>query len=134
MLSPDILEFVHCKDVEGDLKNFNVSVGLTHDFMRRVETRDPRPWRCEFGGRDFAPRRIVRDSNFSLVSAEPVDLTAFEIFTEIVDSAWRTGEPGCVFLDTVNDNNPLPGCGRIEACNPCGFYPSHTFYALLTLF
>lgn len=41
---PDILEFVHCKDVEGALRNFNVSVGLTGEFMRRVESNDPRPW------------------------------------------------------------------------------------------
>ena len=47
-------------------------------------------------------------------------MTARQIFDEIVDSAWRMGEPGCVFLDTVNDANPVPGLGRIEACNPCG--------------
>ena len=47
-------------------------------------------------------------------------MTAKEIFDEIVESAWKTGEPGCVFLDTVNEANPVPGLGRIEACNPCG--------------
>jgi ribonucleoside-diphosphate reductase alpha chain len=117
---PDILEFIHCKDREGDLKNFNVSVGLTDRFMEAVSTRDPSSWMCEFGGERMLPREVVRDSNFAFVEAKPVDLTACELFARIVDSAWKTGEPGCVFLDTVNRHNPLPGLGRIEACNPCG--------------
>lgn len=117
---PDILEFVHCKDREGDIKNFNVSVGLTNAFMRAVAADDPAPWLCEFGGTKMLPRRIVRDANYNIVSVTPVELSARALFAEIIDSAWRSGEPGCVFLDRVNETNPLPGLGRIEACNPCG--------------
>lgn len=117
---PDILEFVHCKQREGALRNFNVSVGLTDRFMRAVAADDAAPWVCEFGGARTLPRRITRDDNFSIARIEPVELTARALFDEIVHCAWSTGEPGCVFLDTVNAANPLPGLGRIESCNPCG--------------
>jgi ribonucleoside-diphosphate reductase alpha chain len=133
---PDILEFVHCKDKEGDLRNFNVSVGLTDEFMKQVRDKDPRPWYCEFNGEKILPRRIERDAGMAFKRATPVELTAAQIFAEIVDSAWRTGthtlisdlllilgpsigEPGCVMIDTVNKHNPVPGLGRIEASNPC---------------
>jgi ribonucleoside-diphosphate reductase alpha chain len=117
---PDILEFIHCKDVEGDLKNFNVSVGLTDRFMKAVKENDPKPWITEFKGKKYNVRDIKRDKNFNLLSVTPTKMTARQLFMEIVNSAWKTGEPGCVFLDTVNQVNPLPGLGRIEACNPCG--------------
>jgi len=58
---PDILEFIHCKDVEGEIKNFNVSVGLTNDFMEKVRSNDPSPWMCEYKGEKMKPRRIYRD-------------------------------------------------------------------------
>ncbi len=116
---PDILEFIHSKDVEGDLKNFNISVGLTNDFMEKVRSNDPSPWMCEWRGEKMKPRRIYRDGRIVTDTKEET-LTARELFTEIITSAWKTGEPGCVFLDKVNETNPLPGLGRIEACNPCG--------------
>jgi len=117
---PDILEFIRCKDAEGDLKNFNISVGLTHRFMKAVKENDPKPWITQFKGKKFNIREIERDRNFNLVSINETKMTARELFMRIVESAWKTGEPGCVFLDTVNESNPLPGLGRIEACNPCG--------------
>jgi ribonucleoside-diphosphate reductase alpha chain len=117
---PDILEFIHAKDKEGDLRNFNISVGLTDEFMRQVMENSQEPWFCEFNGVKMRPRRVKRDHNWSFVSAEEVSMTARQIFQEVIESAWKTGEPGCVFLDTVNKANPLPGLGRIEACNPCG--------------
>lgn len=117
---PDILEFLHCKDKEGDLKNFNVSVGLTSEFMKQVKENNPNPWKCHFGDREYFPRLVTRAPNYSVTGIEDVKMTAKEIFDEIVESAWKTGEPGCVFLDTVNEANPVPGLGRIEACNPCG--------------
>jgi len=49
-----------------------------------------------------------------------VDITALEIWMEIVQQSWRNGEPGVIFLGTVNRSNPLPGLGEIKACNPCG--------------
>ena len=117
---PDILEFLHCKDKEGAIANFNVSVGLTDEFMKQVEANDPRPWKCRFKGTEYPLRRIERTANYSVASIQEVKMTARELFDEIVDGAWRMGEPGCVFLDTVNKTNPVPGLGPIEACNPCG--------------
>lgn len=116
---PDILEFVHAKDVEGELRNFNISVGLTNDFMQKVRDNDPQPWLCEWKGEKMKPRRIYRDGH-TVVDIKEETMTAREVFQEIISSAWKTGEPGCVFLDRVNETNPLPGLGRIEACNPCG--------------
>ena len=117
---PDILEFVHIKDKEGDIANFNVSVGLTDDFMRAVSTGSKEPWLCKWGGKSYKPRRIQRNAKFAYQSHEELDITASELFDEILQSAWKTGEPGCVFMDTVNRTNPVPGLGRLEACNPCG--------------
>ncbi len=117
---PDILEFVHCKDREGDLRNFNVSVGLTNEFMQKVKDNDPSPWMCTWKGKKMKPRRVKRDQNFSISDMVEETMTAKQLFEEIISSAWLTGEPGCVFLDKVNETNPVPGLGRIEACNPCG--------------
>jgi ribonucleoside-diphosphate reductase alpha chain len=117
---PDILEFIHCKEKEGSINNFNVSVGLTNEFMEKVRDNDPNAYMCKWNGQDMKPRRIKRDHNYIIESIEEVDMTAKEIFQEVISSAWSNGEPGCVFLDTVNETNPLPGLGRIEACNPCG--------------
>lgn len=127
---PDILEFIHCKRKEGEFQNFNISVGLTDRFMRAVMENDPNPWMCEFpcnvplDGTRFIdrmyPRRIVRDNREVPVIIEDVKLTARQLFDEIIEAAWRNGEPGVVFLDTVNHTNPLPGLGRLQACNPCG--------------
>lgn len=117
---PDILEFLHCKRVEGRLRNFNVSVGITDAFMTAVLGGDTDPWMCEFGGERMLPRRITRDDNWVATKIEPVEMTARALFDEIVECAWSNGEPGVVFLDTVNKCNPVPALGRIEASNPCG--------------
>ncbi|RMF54754.1 adenosylcobalamin-dependent ribonucleoside-diphosphate reductase [Candidatus Woesearchaeota archaeon] len=117
---PDILEFIHCKDKEGDLRNFNISVGLTNEFMEKVKNNDPEPWLCTWNGKKYKPRRIYRKEHSTIVDIKEETMTAREIFEEIINAAWRNGEPGCVFLDRVNETNPLPGLGRIEACNPCG--------------
>ncbi len=117
---PDILEFVHSKAKEGDIKNFNISVGLTNRFMEGVYKNDQTPWKCRFKGKDYNPRRIYRDENDTIVDVKEETMTAKELFQEIIAAAWSNGEPGCVFLDKVNETNPLPGLGRIEACNPCG--------------
>ncbi|KAJ5066715.1 vitamin b12-dependent ribonucleotide reductase [Anaeramoeba ignava] len=117
---PDILEFIHCKKKEGDLSNFNISVGLTDKFMEQVISKEKKSWICEWQGKKMKPRRITRDNNFNLIDIKPISITANEIFDEMVENSWENGEPGCVFLDVVNKTNTLPGLGRIEACNPCG--------------
>ncbi len=117
---PDILEFVHCKEKEGEIRNFNVSVGLTDAFMQQVKENATEPWYCTWNGTKVKPRRVTRSGGETAIKVEEVTMTARELFQEIINAAWQNGEPGCVFLDEVNRTNPLPGLGRIEACNPCG--------------
>jgi ribonucleoside-diphosphate reductase alpha chain len=102
---PDILEFITVKDDPAELNNFNLSVGLTDAFMRAVRA-----------GRSYSlvnPRtgKTVRRAD------------AAGVFDRIVRSAWKTGEPGVLFLDRINRDNPTPELGRIEATNPCGEQP-----------
>jgi len=102
---PDILEFIACKQDPTVLTNFNISVGITEDFMRAVEA-----------GEDY--QLINPRSN------EPVrTLQARHVFDLIVDMAWRNGEPGIVFVDRMNRDNPTPALGEIESTNPCGEQP-----------
>ncbi len=99
---PDILEFIRCKSVEGNVSNFNISVGITDAFMRAVENDE------EFeliNPRDHTVWRVVR---------------AREIFDEIVKYAHHNGEPGMLFLDAANRQNPVPHLYELEATNPCG--------------
>ncbi len=102
---PDILEFIRCKGVDGEVSNFNISVGLTADFMRAVE----------------------QNQEYSLVNPrngnETNRLRAKEVFELIVEMAWKNGEPGIVFLDRLNEDNPTPSIGEIESTNPCGEQP-----------
>ncbi|MEX2372205.1 MAG: adenosylcobalamin-dependent ribonucleoside-diphosphate reductase, partial [Dehalococcoidia bacterium] len=106
---PDIREFVHAKDDGVTAVRFNISVGVTDEFMaaatadteagHRFTLRDPR---------DGAPRG---------------EIDARALLDEIAQSAWSTGDPGLVFLDTINRTNPTPAVGEIEATNPCGEVP-----------
>ena len=102
---PDILEFINCKKINGDITNFNISVGITEAFMQAVES----------------------GSNYNLIDpktkAAVGQLNAKELFDEIVDAAWRNGEPGIIFLDRLNRDNVVPGQGEIESTNPCGEQP-----------
>jgi ribonucleoside-diphosphate reductase alpha chain len=102
---PDIVEFIRAKEDEHILNNFNISVGVTEEFMGAVLT-----------GSDYALRN-PRDHR------EVGRLNAKEIFDLIVKLAWKNGEPGIVFLDRLNRDNPTPGLGEIESTNPCGEQP-----------
>lgn len=117
---PDILEFIECKRKEGDIVNFNVSVGMTDAFMRQVKEDTKEPWLCEWEGKKIKPRIIKRNNRGVYVSHEDVTLTARELMDRIVEAAWSNGEPGVLFPDAANRNNPVPHLGRLEATNPCG--------------
>ena len=117
---PDILEFIDCKRKEGEIVNFNISVGMTDAFMNAVKANTKEPWLCEWKGTKMKPRLIKRNSRGAYVSHEDVTMTARELMDRIVESAWTNGEPGVLFPDTANRTNPLPHLGRLEATNPCG--------------
>ena len=102
---PDIVEFIRAKEDEHILNNFNISVGVTEEFMEAV-----------LAGESYALRN-PRDK------VEVGRLDAREIFDLIVDLAWKNGEPGIVFLDRLNRDNPTPKVGEIESTNPCGEQP-----------
>ncbi len=102
---PDILEFIKCKSVDGEISNFNISVGLTAEFMRAVEHDQEYPLINPRDGKEVSRIR------------------AKEVFDLIVDMAWKNGEPGIVFLDRLNADNPTPSIGEIESTNPCGEQP-----------
>jgi len=97
---PDILEFIRAK-ARGGFANFNISVAVTDEFMRAVERND------EYGLINPRTKEEVRKIN------------AREVFNEIVTYAWKTGDPGIVFMDEINRCNPIPAIGKIEATNPC---------------
>lgn len=102
---PDIMDFIRAKNREGELRNFNISVGVTDAFMAAVRA----------------------DGSFDLVNPRTGQvhgcLRAREVFDTIVESAWQNGEPGIIFIDRINADNPTPALGPIEATNPCGEAP-----------
>ena len=103
---PDILEFIDCKKIEGDIHNFNISVGVDATFMKAVESDSDYP--------------LVNPHNNKITG----HLNAREVFSKIVYGAWRNGEPGMIFLDNVNkDNHVTSEYGEMIATNPCGEQP-----------
>ncbi len=102
---PDILDFIDCKSDITKLNNFNISVALTDKFMEAVKT----------------------NSDYDLIHPNTkksvAKLNAKKVFNLIVKHAWQTGEPGIVFIDRINKDNPTPKIGEIESTNPCGEVP-----------
>lgn len=117
---PDILEFIEAKWEEGTLVNFNISVGLTDEFMQAVKSNSTEPWYCQWKGHKMKPRRIIRNSRGAFVEAIEETMTAKELMDRIINAAWRNGEPGVLFPDAANATNPVPKIGSLEATNPCG--------------
>ncbi|MEO0246872.1 MAG: adenosylcobalamin-dependent ribonucleoside-diphosphate reductase, partial [candidate division WOR-3 bacterium] len=102
---PDIMEFIECKAKEGELANFNISVAVTDKFMEALE----------------------RDEEYELINPRNKEvwgkLRAKDVFDKMVYHAWKNGEPGIIFIDTINKKHPVPGAGEIESTNPCGEQP-----------
>jgi ribonucleoside-diphosphate reductase alpha chain len=98
---PDILEFITAKEDNSKLTNFNLSVGITEAFMKAVEN----------------------DEEYEVINPRTKQVVckykAKEIFNKIIYQAWKNGDPGIVFLDRLNKDNPTPNIGRIESTNPC---------------
>jgi ribonucleoside-diphosphate reductase alpha chain len=102
---PDIMEFITCKEDQSRLTNFNLSVAVTEKFMKSVENNE-----------DYD---LINPRNNKTMGK----LNAKEVFDKIVDMAWKNGEPGIVFIDRINQDNPTPQIGEIECTNPCGEQP-----------
>lgn len=107
---PDILEFIHCKE-EGGITNFNISVAITDKFMDAY----------------------YKDEEYEIISPKTKGvvgkLSARKVFEEIALIAWKTGDPGLIFIDRVNQGtaNPIPAMGPVESTNPCGEQPLYPF-------
>lgn len=102
---PDILEFIHCKKEGRELNNFNISVAVTDQFMRAAKK-----------GKPYAlidPRDNEKKG----------ELNARAVYHALVRQAWEIGDPGIIFIDRVNRDNPTPELGEIESTNPCGEQP-----------
>ncbi len=102
---PDILKFINAKKDMTSLTNFNVSAAVTSEFMAAVKA-----------GTDY---NLINPRTGEVEGK----LNAKEVFDQIVDMAWLTGDPGVVFIDRINDDNPTPQLGNIESTNPCGEQP-----------
>jgi ribonucleoside-diphosphate reductase alpha chain len=102
---PDILDFIGSKTSERSLNNFNISVGVTEAFMNAVDK----------GG----TYDLINPHSNTVVKT----LEAKKVFDTVVRLAWRNGEPGVIFLDRLNKDNPTPHIGIIESTNPCGEQP-----------
>ncbi len=102
---PDIMDFIYAKQDKSRLTNFNLSVGITEDFMNCVKN----------------------DTNYDLLTPKnhkkAGSKNAKEVFNEMVRLAWEGGDPGIIFLDRINKDNPTPAEGEIESTNPCGEQP-----------
>ena len=124
---PDVLDFISCKETEGDIRNFNISVTITDEFMEQLEKNPDKQWMCVFEGKKMKPRKVSRHSNGAVSNSEEIDISVKELFDILVDHAWLNGEPGIAFIDTINRTNPLPGLGPIQASNPCGEQFLHAY-------
>ncbi|RJQ21548.1 MAG: adenosylcobalamin-dependent ribonucleoside-diphosphate reductase [Nitrospiraceae bacterium] len=102
---PDVMEFIKIKRHAEELLNFNISIAVTDAFMEALQ----------------------KDSEYDLINPRSGRATgrlkAKEVFSEMVESAWETGDPGLVFIDRINRDNPTPHVGTIESTNPCGEQP-----------
>jgi ribonucleoside-diphosphate reductase alpha chain len=102
---PDIMEFITIKKNPDEMTNFNLSVGLTKEFMEALE----------------------KEGEYSLINPrtkkEVGRQKAWEVFEAVVKAAWETGDPGVLFLDRINEANPTPQMGDMESTNPCGEVP-----------
>ena len=102
---PDILEFITCKDNDKKITNFNISIAITDDFMKKLQN-----------GEEY---NLVDPHTHSVVHR----LKTTEVFDLIIKQAHKNGEPGVIFIDKIEKDNPAPKLGRIESTNPCGEQP-----------
>ena len=108
---PDIERFIHAKDDLISMSNFNLSVAVTDEFM------------------ELAARGEEQDLINPRTGRTVRKIQASQLLDSMATAAWRSGDPGALFIDAVNRKNPTPGLGSIEATNPCGEVPLLPFEA-----
>lgn len=113
---PNILEFIVCKENEEEINNFNLSITVSDEFMRKAIGDDPDPLYNLINPRTGEPYCDPE-------TEAPVQLDAREVFDLIVQKAWGKGDPGIIFIDQMNRFNPTPQIGKYETTNPCGEQP-----------
>ena len=102
---PDIMGFITAKADQKELTNFNISVAASEEFMQAVKNKEK--------------YSLINPRNNEAVK----EIDAEMVFNKIVEMAWKNGEPGIIFLDRINKDNPTPHVGEIESTNPCGEQP-----------
>ncbi|MFA5605554.1 MAG: adenosylcobalamin-dependent ribonucleoside-diphosphate reductase, partial [Dehalococcoidales bacterium] len=102
---PDIMRFITSKEDMTSLTNFNISVAVTSEFMQAVKN-----------GADY---NLINPRTKEVAGK----LNAKEVFDKMVELAWKTGDPGIIFIERINEDNPTPHLGQIESTNPCGEQP-----------
>jgi ribonucleoside-diphosphate reductase alpha chain len=121
---PDIVQFITFKDNLGMLTNYNISVTVTNRFIHELRTKPETVHQVQ-------NPRTKQWSQLKKRDAEGKETDTFwtvkEVWDLLVEHAWRTGEPGVVFIDRINERNPIKNVGLIEATNPCGEQPLHPF-------
>ncbi len=109
---PDIISFIKCKTSETDITNFNISVPVSDEFMKKAIGEDPDPMYYLINPRTKEPYVDVE-------TGEAKQLNAVEMLDLIADMAWKNGDPGLIFIDRMNEFNPTPHIGKYETTNPC---------------
>ncbi len=113
---PNILDFISSKEKEDEINNFNISIAVSDEFMRKATGEDPDPLYDLINPRTGD---LFRDPQ----SGEVARLDAKAVFDLIVQNAWGKGDPGIIFIEQMNRFNPTPHVGKYETTNPCGEQP-----------
>jgi len=121
---PDVVDFIRMKDNLGMLTNYNISITVTNRFLNELRTKPETQHMVQNPRTKQWQKLKKRDAQGKEIEQF---WTVNEIWNMIVEHAWTTGEPGVVFIDRVNERNPIKNVGLIEATNPCGEQPLHPF-------
>lgn len=113
---PNIMEFICCKETENAVNNFNLSVTVSDEFMRKATGEDPDPYYTLINPRTGEPYIDPKTDGL-------MQLNAVEVFNLVIEKAWQKGDPGIIFIDRMNRDNPTPAIGAYETTNPCGEQP-----------
>jgi ribonucleoside-diphosphate reductase alpha chain len=121
---PDVVQFITMKDNLGMLTNYNISITVTNRFLNELRNKPETPHQVQ-NPRTKQWSKLEKRNEKGEATGE--FWSVGEVWNMIIQHAWQTGEPGVVFIDRVNDRNPIKNVGLIEATNPCGEQPLHPY-------